>query len=131
MYLNRKGIQFSKRDTFDYSTLSEIIVAWLEKFKEDHAKHPFAGCPSVYIDVTEQRHPTDKEIERGREQFHRDIEEMIWAFKAEEMPENCWLTEPVNNSFRGKLDWDKINSHKSRVEKGRKLFAEKFDNLWI
>lgn len=129
MHLNRKGIQFSKRDTFDYSTLSEIIVAWLEKFKEDHAKHPFAGCPAGYI--TEQRPLTDKEIEEGQEQFYRDIEEMIWAFKAEEMPGNCWLTDPVNNSFRGNLDWNKINIHKSRVEKGRKLFAEKFDSLWI
>ena len=132
MHINRKGLQFSKRDTFDYSTLSIIIIEWLKRFKEDHSSHPFSGCPSCYIEHPLPSHPTDEEIQKGRDQFYSDIDEMIWAFEVDDMPDDCWLIEPkLDDMLSGKLDFDKIDAHTLKIEAGRKLFAEKFADMWI
>lgn len=130
MYINRKGIQFSKRDTFDCSTLGNIIVSWLKKFKEDYKENPFEGCPVDYLPKDKVEF-SDDEFSEGQALFIADIDKMIWAFSVDNMPEDCWLVEPTKGLFDGELDYKKIDEHRVRIEAGRKLFAERFGNLWI
>ena len=50
MHTNRKGLQFSSKDVYDYSTLTSVMAAWLEKFIEVSRTHPFAHAPRYYVD---------------------------------------------------------------------------------
>lgn len=134
MHINRKGLQFSRRDTWDNSTLAAIIVKWLQAFKRDYTSHPCKGCPFDYIDVSKSEH-TEEEINKGQALFMADIDEMIWAFSVDDMPEDCWLVEPSGEGIEflgsGKLDYEKIDAHRQRKLEGMRLFAEKFGCMWI
>ena len=50
MHTNRKGLQFSRRDVYDYSTLTSVVARWLEKFIEVSRPHPFSHAPHYYVD---------------------------------------------------------------------------------
>lgn len=131
MYINRHGLQFSQRDTWDSSTLAAIIVKWLQAYKQDYAKHSYKGCPACYL--ANGSDCTYEEIEAGQALFMSDIDKMIWAFSVDDIPDDCWLIEPLEDKpiGSGELDWPKIESHRSLRAEGMKLFAERFDSLWI
>lgn len=118
MYINRKGLQFSRGDTFDYSSLGEVMIAWLEKFKE-HGKN---GCNSIYLPDREDGSYTDEEIEAGIELFYKDIDDLIWALDDDNSPElldlpyDEWL--PMQRKYEDE-----------RMEK-LKLFPKLYQLLW-
>jgi hypothetical protein len=84
MYINRKGLQFSNRDVWDYSTLETIIVAWVKKFYDYSKDHDFGfgGVPvGFYPDDVEL---DDEALEVGRKQW---LETVKFIYESLEAPE--------------------------------------------
>ena len=132
MYMNREGLQFSKQDLSDYSTLSDIIIKWLEGFKEYHKVHPFAGVPARYIDDGFEH--SDEQVDEGIKEFHEEIDKVIYALK-DELPEH---PEPLeeNVNWNVKTEADKVwlkqcEEHEKKVREGLELFGQIYTNLWI
>lgn len=124
MYINRKGLQFSRRDTFDYSTLGDLMVTWLEKFKE-HGKY---GCPYYYLEkaVGFKEFPdiyTDEDIDAGLELMYGDIDDLIWALDDENAPDS-----DLTLSYE---EWLKMEeSYQKERDDKLKLFALLYQMLW-
>jgi hypothetical protein len=116
MYINRKGLQFSRRDTFDYTTLGDLMIAWLEKFKE-HGKH---GCPMGYL--PEGYSHTDEEIEAGIKTMYKEIDDLIWALDDSNSPELLDLPYEEWLPMQRKYEYE-------RMEK-LKLFPKLYQLLW-
>ena len=123
MYINREGLQFSRRDTFDYSTLGDTMIAWLEKFKE-HGKY---GCPYYYLEkaVGNKEFPdiyTDEDIDAGLELMNKDIDDLIWALDDDNSPELLDLPRE---------EWLRINEQYEQDREDKlKLFALLYQMLW-
>jgi hypothetical protein len=119
MYINRKGLQFSRGDTFDYSTLGEVMIAWLEKFKE-HGKH---GCPFDYLsEGGEGGSHTDEEIEAGIQTMYKEIDDLIWALDDSNSPDLLDLPFEQWLPMQRKYEYE-------RMEK-LKLFPKLYQLLW-
>lgn len=133
MYRNRKGINFSKRDSFDHGSLTHIIVAWLRNFKKHYSETEWAGVPcnilcELFPDTVEF---SDEQMAVGTDKFLSEIDEMIWAFEVDDMPEDCYLIEPTDEDpFGGKLNMPLIYAHRDRKQAGLDLFAKRYQNLW-
>lgn len=132
MYTNRKGIQFSKRDSYDSCILSKIIVNWLKNFQKHYTNCSWAGVPStimteLFPDVTTF---DDEHLQKGTDQFIKEIDEMIWAFEADEYSDDCWDIDPGCKLGSGKLNMNKLEIHAKRKQDGIDLFAKRFQNLW-
>jgi hypothetical protein len=116
MYINRKGLQFSRRDTFDYTTLGDLMIAWLEKFKE-HGKY---GCPFEYLPEGDSH--TDEEIEAGIKTMYKEIDDLIWALDDSNSPELLDLPYKEWLPMQRKYEYE-------RMEK-LKLFPKLYQLLW-
>jgi hypothetical protein len=82
MYINRKGLQFSNRDVWDYSTLETIIVAWVKKFYNYSKDQEFGGVPvGFYPDDVEL---DDDALEVRRKQW---LETVKFIYESLEAPE--------------------------------------------
>lgn len=136
MYINRKGLQFSRRDSFDHGSLTPIITEWLRNFKMHYSESEWAGVPnSIMCELfPETVEFSDDQLQVGTDKFISDIDEMIWAFEVDDMPDDCWLVEPDwSDDFHfggGELDIDKIESHQNRKQAGIDLFAKRYQTLW-
>lgn len=133
MYINRKGLQFSKRDSFDNGSLTPIITEWLRNFKKHYSESSFMGVPNnilceLFPDTKEYN---DKQMQAGIDRFLSDIDEMIWAFEVDEMPDDCYLVNPTDEDpFGGELNMPLIYDHRERKQAGLDLFANRYQNLW-
>lgn len=132
MYINREGLQFSRMDKLDYSTMSNIFITWLKGFKELHKTHPFKGCPSSYLPPYNGEHPSDEVIEGACEAFYRDIDKLLYALEDElpDMPSEEEGEDVLNRpADEGWLE--ECREHEKRVEEGLALFPKLYQHLWI
>ena len=130
---------FGRKDTIDFSTLGEIIHAWLVKFRDDYVN---LELPSVPADIAE----ACSNHEEARQKYIGVMDKMIYAF-ADEEPEYAGTFycagEPIENSRLFSLDiqvsdhgaWDRYmedcDEHERKVAEGLKLFGEYFRSLWV
>ncbi|QDP66531.1 MAG: hypothetical protein Tp1111DCM1126091_37 [Prokaryotic dsDNA virus sp.] len=128
---------FGRKDTVDFRTLSEIILAWLVKFRDDYDK---LGIYSVPVDIAEA-HP-----ENSSEKWLEIIDKMIYAFadiEPEYSGEITIHTDRIENSGYRRLTtevsdqdaWERYREesleHQQKVEEGLMLFGEYFRSLWV
>lgn len=121
---------FGRKDTIDFSTVGEIIHAWLVKFRDDYIE---LGLTSVPVGLTQ-------------EEYLDIIDKMIYAFadvEPEYSGEITYNSDKVTDSdFRrvwaGVSDQDawgqyikECDEHAGKVEEGLKLFGEYFRSLWV
>jgi len=121
---------FGRKDTIDFSTLGEIIHAWLVKFKDDYVELELSGVP----------------VGHTREEYREIIDKMIYAF-ADVEPEyagdiSC-VSELIEGSQFLKMDvqvsdedaWDQYmkdcDEHQRKVQEGLELFGEYYRSLWV
>ena len=133
MYINRKGVQFSWIDSIGSDSLSPIIISWLRNFKKHYSKSEWAGVPvsvlcELFPDTIDHN---EEQMQAGRDKFIAEIDEMIWAFEVDDMPEDCYLVEPTEDDpFGGELNMPLIYEHRDRKQAGLDLFANRYQNLW-
>lgn len=155
MQLKYGKVKFGYKDSWSAEPiLPEIIADWLTNFRKvlvDKQDNDFIGCPhrvmiTVYPNKTDFNY-TDEQVKQGLVKWIEMIDTMIYAFRNEEPDhEFKWVDGPEHNRVddRGLIRWNKIpddesaynvwkeqcEQHRQKVELGRKLFAEYYDNLW-
>jgi hypothetical protein len=82
MYINRKGVQFSNRDVWDYAPMEKIIVAWVKKFYDYSKDYEYAGVPVGF-------YPDDVELDdEALEVRHKQwLETVKFIYESLEAPE--------------------------------------------
>ena len=128
---------FGRKDTVDFSTLGEIIHAWLVKFRDDYVKLELYSVPCDLV---------DKYGDEAQEKYIEIIDKMIYAFadvEPEYAGEISITSEPIDSSEYRRLHthvsdegaWDQYmkdcDEHEKKVEEGLKLFGEYFRGLWV
>lgn len=128
---------FGRKDTIDFSTLGEIIHAWLVKFRDDYVKLELYSVP---CDLA------DEYGDDAQAKYVEIMDKMIYAF-ADVEPEyagdiSC-VSEPIEGSQFLKMDvqvsdedaWDQYvkdcDEHQRKVQEGLKLFGEYYRSLWV
>lgn len=142
MYINRKGLQFSTRDTCNLDhTLNRIIYSALVKYKEvvDSGRK---GVPGCFMD--------EEDFEEGRKLYETALDMMIYAFNVDNEPDiNDYDFDFVPGKYHGKPTengtvWNMVADnpeeyerfkrdeevHFAKVEQGRQLFAKHYNTLW-
>lgn len=149
MYKNRKGIQFSKRDTWSLdNVLDPILYSALTKFKEVILSTGHGKCPSQLFEETGD---WDKDVERGEIKFLAILDKMIYAFDSSNKPnilEYDFGYEPAEGhgevDSRGLTKWamrctneeestryrEDTESYEAKCTEGRLLFGEYYQCLW-
>jgi len=128
---------FGRKDTIDFRTLSEIIHAWLVKFRDDYVTLDLYSVP---CDIAKE-YP-----ENAQEKYLEIIDKMIYAF-ADVEPEysgeiSMVSGKPQENGMipfdievSDEDAWEKhmqeCEEHQQKVEDGLVLFGEYFRTLWI
>lgn len=121
---------FGRKDTIDFSTLGEIIHAWLVKFRDDYIE---LGLTSIPVGLTQ-------------EEYLDIIDKMIYAFADVEPEYSGEITSHsdriTDSQFRrvwvevsDRDAWGQYlrecDEHAEKVEEGLKLFGEYFRSLWV
>lgn len=121
---------FGRKDTIDFSTLGEIIHAWLVKFRDDYIE---LGLTSIPVGLTQ-------------EEYLDIIDKMIYAFADVEPEYSGGITMHsdgiTDSQFRrvwtevsDQGAWEQYlrecDEHAEKVEEGLKLFGEYFRSLWV
>ena len=121
---------FGRKDTIDFSTLGEIIHAWLVKFRDDYIE---LGLTSVPVGLSQ-------------EEYLDIIDKMIYAFADVEPEYNGEITynsdKITDSQFRrvwvevsDQDAWEQYlrecDEHAEKVEEGLELFGEYFRSLWV
>lgn len=156
MYQNRKGIQFSVKDTWSLdTTLNAIILSALTKFKEvitDPSRKDWVGVPSLVLADLYPDHQdnfTDEQLEGGSKLWLEIIDKMIYAFDTKNEPNvkdyafnfvNKKLEDLDNGMIRTTIYATNENEYsrykadealyKAKVEEGLVLFAKYYQCLW-
>lgn len=154
MYQNRKGIQFSIKDTWSLDmTLSPIILSALKKFKEvitDSKRSSWVGVPSlVMVEINPNTFEyTEEELEKGSKLWLEILDKMLYAFDLKGEPK---ITD-YNFSFKheseklddgsfsyhietnNKQEYERYKKdeedHHKKVEEGHILFGKFYKCLW-
>lgn len=128
---------FGRKDTIDFSTLSEIIHAWLVKFRDDYVKLDMYSVP---CDIAEQ-YP-----DKAQEKYLEIIDKMIYAFADVEPEYSGEITlekHPTESKKYYRIEtqvsdedaWEKYmqdcKEYQQKVEEGLILFGEYFRTLWV
>lgn len=118
MHINRHGLQFSRRDTFDYTSLGSVMASWLRKFQE-HGKW---GCNQRWLPDSPDGSYTDEQIEAGIAAMNKDIDRIIFFLENDDVD---------HMDYADQDDW--LAAHK-KFEQDReevlKLFAEIYPLMW-
>lgn len=156
MYMNRKGIVFGVKDTWDMgSTLSPIILAGLKKFKEvvtspEHAM--WRGIPGklimdLYPDLEGQMN--EEQSAAADVEWLNILDKMIYAFDLNNEPElkdyNFKFSHRILERYEdgsSRITIEHSNEeeyqryradeaeHYKKVEEGHMLFGKYVDCLW-
>ena len=125
MYINRHGLQFSTSDTFDYTTLGELMVKWLERFKEDYQNPDLmSGIPNFYLEQKEDPNDfNDEELEQAKQLFIKDIDDVVEALIDME-------DEPDFDNYP-QHQWSSVlQEHYRKREEQLMKFARIYTMLW-
>lgn len=124
-----QSILFEREDVWDYTTLGNIMVAWLKAFKEHFGNKQGISARYLYM-VNDSpgkgflEHWTDEEHEKAQALFNADIDKLIYALEdnigMEEEPKDESLEEFALRYYE----------HEERVREGLELFPEIFRELW-
>lgn len=121
---------FGRNDTIDFSTLGEIIHAWLVKFRDDYIE---LGLTSVPVGLSQ-------------EEYLDIIDKMIYAFADVEPEYSGGITynsDKVTGSDIRRVwvnvddqdAWEQYkkecDEHAEKVGEGLRLFGEYFRSLWV
>lgn len=136
----------TRSDTYSLnSTLAEVILPALKKFKEDCTE--WAGYPCQF-EGDNPDIPEDLKDADGLTKWKWVIDEMIFAFEQElddtekdkyyDHSECSYMKddEPfdVDNFMddlkRIKVDWDGLRKYNERVQRGFEFFGKYYQNLW-
>lgn len=128
---------FGRKDTVDFSTLGEIIHAWLVKFRDDYVKLDLCSVP---YDLA------DEHSDNAQAKYVEIMDKMIYAFadvEPEYTGEITWDSEPIEGSEYHRVHtqvsdeeaWEQYmkdcDEHGKKVEEGLKLFGKYFRSLWV
>ena len=152
MYINRKGIQFSSKDTWSLDdTLSPIIASGLRKFisiKELNSNH--FGIPgSILSDINESGEYTEEELMAADKEWSEILEDILYAFENYEM---SLMFQMPKEAIRDNISFDKNTimrtpnplfskeaydafhakeaKHIERRQKGLDYFVKHLSDLW-
>lgn len=155
MYQNRRGIQFSVKDTWSLdATLNPILLSALRKFKEvitAPERKDWVGVPSLVLFNLYPDHKeghTDEQLQIASDEWVAIIDKMIYAFDVKNEPKlkdyafsfNHDKEESEDGLIHYKItttNEEEYNRYKEdealynkRVEEGLKLFSQYYLCLW-
>jgi hypothetical protein len=153
MYFKHGKVVFGYKDSYSADpVLSDIIVDWLQNFKDTINKNRdsgFIGCPNtILVDYFENKETyTDEEVKQGLTKWLEVLDEMIYAFRndapdctgvwiegeghGEETKEGTFKRRMLHKDEQAyKTYRDECDKHYQRVKRGRELFAKYYDALW-
>lgn len=136
MYMNRKGVQFSRRDTWClFTSMKPVIAAGLKKFIEVTRDNEYEGIPSMVID--------DKLSHEDNLKVWREmLDKMYYAFAVDEPDimkydfEFIWGDEGYDKLARvtNPDEYERYGrdeeEHFKRVQEGTELFGKYAQCLW-
>lgn len=126
MRVLRNTVEFGYKDSFDYSTITNIIQNWLINHRKVVAERWEDGDKTV--GVSAQYIPNDADfidkiaLEKAHQLRLKDLDLMIEAWSIDD----CNLDE-----YESFADWREaqVMLHEARKQ-GRVLFVENIENLW-
>lgn len=150
MYMNRKGVQFAHKDTWnlDY-VLGKVIASGLTKYyqvmQERLDNDLPVGVPGNFAKWDEKTQEHDTDIEA----WMKTLEVMIYAFEDKEPYSNKynfdieWVFDDIPDMEGCKVTKTRVTNeeeyerykkdcdlHEDKVQKGLDLFAKYYKNLW-
>lgn len=130
MRISKGKPMFGRRDTIDFSTLGEIIHAWLVKFRDDYVELGLTSIPvglsqEEYLDIIDKMIYAFADIEPEysgeiRKKTVEPDEHGLIPFKLEVSDEEAWQQYKED-----------VREHEHKVAEGLKLFGEYFRSLWV
>lgn len=128
---------FGRKDTVDYTTIAEIIHAWLVKFRDDYVKLELYSVP---CDLA------DEYGDDAQAKYVEIMDKMIYAFadvepeysgkiwhKTGEPDERGFI--PFNIEVSDEDAWEQymedMREHERKVGEGLELFGKYFRSLWV
>lgn len=141
---------FTSADVWNLDcVLKPIIAGGLKKYYEEVKDNHNAGVPGKFIEATGYDTDDEVEFEKAVKEWHSCIEEMIYAFSAEEPEYTGGFSRDITDFILGNSDepiksctiepldkeaYDQyridLKVHHTRVDKGAELFGKYFYGLW-